>query len=166
MSAIAIRPERPQDCAAIRTVTEAAFAEAGHSDGTEADIVERLRAAGDLALSLVAEDEAGIVGHAAVSPVTVSDGSQHWYGLGPIGVLPRVRSRGIGTALMQRAIADMRERGAHGIVVLGEPEFYGRFGFEADPRLAYPGATGGYFQRLVMEGEPPRGTVRYAPAFG
>ena len=166
MSALTIRPETDADHAQIAVVTNAAFAEVEHSDGTEVQIVDRLRQDGDLALSLVAEDGERIVGHVALSPVTISDGSEHWYGLGPISVLPAHQREGVGLRLMQRAIADMRTMGARGIVLLGEPAYYSRFGFEHDPQLNYPGPPAQYFQRLVLEGEAPSGTVSYAPAFG
>ena len=166
MSALTIRPEKPVDHAQIGVVTDAAFAEVGHSDGSEVQIVEKLRAEGDLALSLVAEDGERIVGHVATSPVSISDGSKGWYGLGPISVLPSRQREGVGLRLMQRAIADMREKGARGIVLLGEPAYYSRFGFEHDPQLAFPGPPAEYFQRLVLDGNAPSGTVTYAPAFG
>ena len=165
MIALTIRPEAPGDHAQIGVVTHAAFANVENSSGKEVNIVEKLRGDGDLALSLVAEDGERIIGHVAVSPVEVSDGTRGWYGLGPISVLPVHQRKGVGLRLMQRAIADMRERGARGIVVLGEPVFYSRFGFEHDPQLAYPGGPPGYFQRLVLRGVPPSGTVSYAPAF-
>ena len=166
MSALTIRPEALQDHAAIGAVTRAAFAGAPHSDGSEPGIIERLRADGDLALSLVAEDGERIVGHVALSPVTIADGSKGWFGLGPIGVLPAFQKQAVGTQLMQRAIADMRALGAQGIVLLGDPAYYRRFGFEHDPALRYPGPPPEYFQRLVLEGEAPSGTVDYAKAFG
>ncbi|MBY6218839.1 GNAT family N-acetyltransferase [Qipengyuania aquimaris] len=166
MSALTIRPETDADHAQIAVVTNAAFVEVEHSDGSEVQIVDKLRQDGDLALSLVAEDGERIVGHVAVSPVTISDGSEDWYGLGPISVLPVHQREGVGLRLMQRAIADMRAAGARGIVLLGEPAYYSRFGFEHDPQLVYPGPPAEYFQRLVLEGEAPSGTVSYAPAFG
>ncbi|WP_417320035.1 GNAT family N-acetyltransferase [Erythrobacter aureus] len=166
MTAIAIRPEEPRDHAAIGVVTQAAFADAPQSDGSEVRIIERLRADGDLALSLVAEDCDRIVGHVAISPVEISDGSVGWYGLGPIAVLPSLQRQKIGSRLMQRAIADMRMQGARGLVLLGDPAFYRRFGFEHDPALRYPGPPPEYFQRLVVAGDAPSGDVRYAPAFG
>ena len=166
MSALTIRPENSSDHAQIGVVTDAAFAEVEHSDGSEVQIVERLRADGDLTLSLVAEDGEHIIGHVAVSLVSISDGSARWYGLGPISVLPAHQREGVGLRLMQRAIADMREMGAKGIVLLGEPAYYSRFGFEHDPQLSYPGPPAEYFQRLVFDGAPPSGTVTYAPAFG
>jgi putative acetyltransferase len=166
MSALIIRPETDADHAQISVVTNAAFAEVDHSDGSEVQIIDGLRQNGDLALSLVAEDGERIVGHVAISPVTISDGSRGWYGLGPISVLPACQREGVGLRLMQRAIADMREAGASGIVLLGEPAYYRRFGFEHDPQLSYPGPPAEYFQRLVLAGEAPSGTVSYAPAFG
>ncbi len=166
MTAIAIRPEEPRDHAAIGVVTQAAFADAPHSDGSEVRIIERLRADGDLALSLVAEDCDRIVGHVAISPVEISDGSVGWYGLGPIAVLPSLQRQKIGSRLMQRAIADMRMQGARGLVLLGDPAYYARFGFEHDPALRYPGPPPRYFQRLVVDGDAPSGDVRYARAFG
>ncbi|MBO6768800.1 MAG: N-acetyltransferase [Erythrobacter sp.] len=166
MTAIAIRPEEPRDHAAIGVVTQAAFADSPHSDGSEVRIIDRLRSDGDLTLSLVAEDGERIVGHLAVSPVQISDGSPDWYGLGPIAVLPSLQRQGVGLRLMQRAIADMRMRGARGIVLLGDPAYYQRFGFEHDPQLVFPGPPAEYFQRLVIDGDAPSGTVSYAPAFG
>lgn len=166
MTAIAIRPEEPRDHAAIGVVTQAAFADAPHSDGSEVRIIERLRADGDLALSLVAEDCDRIVGHVAISPVEISDSSVGWYGLGPIAVLPSLQRQKIGSRLMQRAIADMRMQGARGLVLLGDPAYYARFGFEHDPALRYPGPPPRYFQRLVVDGDAPSGDVRYARAFG
>ncbi|MBX7514213.1 N-acetyltransferase [Qipengyuania sp. GH38] len=166
MSAVAIRPERPPDHAAIAVVTEAAFRGQKHSDGSEVAIVDRLRKDGDLTLSLVAEDSERIVGHVAVSPVTIDGNAGNWYGLGPISVLPALQHKGIGSRLMQRALADMREIGAAGIMLLGNPAYYSRFGFEHDPRLEYPGPPPEYFQRLVLTGDAPTGVVSYAPAFG
>ena len=166
MSAIVIRPERDSDAPIIHALIAEAFRDMPFSEGDEADIVDALRRDGDLALSLVAEDAERMVGHVALSPVTVSDGTDRWYGLGPISVLPERQREGIGLRLMKRAIADSRAMGARGIVLLGDPAFYGRFGFEHDPKLAYPGPPPRYFQRLVLRGEPPTGTVSYAPAFG
>ncbi len=164
---IAIRPEQPGDERAIHALTEAAFRDMPYSDGDEQHVVDRLRSDGDLVLSLVATnmDEA-IVGHIAFSPVTISDGTPNWYGLGPVSVIPSAQRGGIGAALIERGIADMRELGARGIVLLGDPEYYARFGFEHDPQLAYPGPPAAYFQRLVLEGKAPTGRVGYAPGFG
>ncbi|MEC4630073.1 N-acetyltransferase, partial [Bacillus safensis] len=87
-----------------------------------------------------------LLGHVAVSPVTVSDGSTGWYGLGPISVLPARQGQGIGAALMRAAIDALRQQGARGCVLLGEPAYYGRFGFRAEPGLVLPGVPAEYFQ--------------------
>lgn len=164
---ITARRERAGDEAAISALIEAAFRAAPHSGGQEAAIVSRLRDDGDLALSLVAVnmDEA-IVGHVAFSPVTISDRSGRWFGLGPVSVIPLRQNAGIGTMLIRTGLGALRELGARGCVVLGEPGYYRRFEFEYDPALRYPGPPPEYFQRLVLAGEPPRGVVGYAPAFG
>ncbi|MFW5633750.1 MAG: GNAT family N-acetyltransferase [Erythrobacter sp.] len=164
--AITIRPEAPGDEEAIRDLTSAAFEGVQHSDGSEPAIVDRLRRDGDLALSLVAQDETGIVGHIAFSRVTISDGAQRWYGLAPVSVWPELHHRGVGGTLVRRGIADLAERGARGIVLLGEPDYYARFGFRHEPQLVYPGPPPEYFQCLLLEGDLPRGEVSYAPAFG
>lgn len=166
MSAVEIRPERRGDAPAIFALTEAAFRDMPFSDGDEQHLVDRLRADGDLTLSLVAEDAERIVGHIGFSPVTISDGSVGWFGLGPVSVWPDLQRQGIGGALVRRGIADIRELGGRGIVLLGSPDYYARFGFEHDPDLQYPGPPAEYFQRLVLEGAAPTGIVSYARAFG
>ena len=161
-----MRREAPGDEAAIHALTAAAFADMPFADGDEPELVDALRAAGDLTLSLVAVDGAAIVGHIAFSPVAISDGTRAWYGLGPVSVAPAIQRRGIGSALIRRGLADMGERGAGGIVLLGSPAYYARFGFGHDPELCYPGPPPAYFQRLVLAGEAPRGIVTYVAAFG
>lgn len=161
-----IRPEWAGEEPAISALVTAAFAGVDHAGGNEAAIVEGLRAAGDLALSLVATDPLRIIGHAAFSPVAISDGTQGWFGLGPVAVLPAVQRLGIGGKLIRAGLAMLGARGARGVVVLGSPAYYGRFGFRAEPGIAYSGVPAEYFQALVIAGDLPRGTVRYAPAFG
>ncbi|WP_428306351.1 GNAT family N-acetyltransferase [Lacipirellula sp.] len=161
-----IRTETLGDAAAIEAVTASAFLNAPHTDHTEQFIVAALRAAGALSISLVAEDAGSIVGHVAVSPVTISDGSSDWYGLGPISVLPARQGEGIGTALMRAAITALRELSAAGCVVLGEPAYYGRFGFKAAPELVLPGVPAEYFMAVQFrDGALPDGDVFYHAAF-
>ena len=162
-----VREEQPADMAAIAALTQAAFDSAPHASGTESAILDRLRAAGDLALSLVLLDaEAEIVGHAAFSPVTISDATAGWFGLGPVSVAPFRQRTGIGSAVIRAGIHRLRENGARGCVVLGDPDYYGRFGFRHEPQLIYPEVPPEYFQALVFAGPAPQGTVSYAPAFG
>ena len=161
-----IRPERPGDEAAIADVIEAAFLLAKHCDGTEAQIVERLRGSGALTLSLVAVEEDSVIGHVAFSPVTIDGEDRQWFGLGPVAVRPDRQGKGTGSALIREGLNRLRGAGAMGCVLVGEPEYYGRFGFVADSRLAYPELPAEYFQALPFGGDLPTGTVAYHPAFG
>ncbi len=163
---LSIRAERQGDEAAIRALTAAAFAGLPYSDGSEPRIVDTLRDDGDLALSLVAETGGEILGHVAFSPVTIEGGEDGWFGLGPVSAHPDRQRRGIGTRLIEAGIAELRLLGARGIVLVGDPAYYARFGFERDPRLVYPHPGGEYLQRLILSGEGTGGVVRYAPAFG
>lgn len=163
---ISLRPEQHGDEDAIHALIEAAFRDMKMSDGGEPDLVRQLRASGSLALSLVAENDRRIVGHIAFSPVAIEDGTKGWFGLGPVTALPRLQRQGIGSALIRRGIADLRVADAQGIVVLGEPGYYERFGFEHRSELRLPGPPPEYFQAMLLAGEWPRGAVRYAPAFG
>jgi len=160
-----IRNEHPTDAAAVRALVTTAFAGAPHSSGTEAAIVDALRLAGALTLSLVAEERNGIVGHVAFSPVTIDGGAGAWFGLGPVAVMPEAQGRGIGCRLISDGLDRLRCLGAMGCVVLGEPDYYGRFGFESDPALFYPGVPARYFQRLIFAGPAPRGEVAYHDGF-
>lgn len=161
-----IRPERPTDAGAIRDITQAAFRGLAHSDQTEAAIVETLRAAGALAVSLVADQDGEILGHAAFSPVRIDGRDAGWFGLGPVSVRPGRQRTGIGRALILDGLGRLRALGAAGCVVLGDPAYYGRFGFGSDPALVYPPAPRPYFQRLVLAGPAAAGEVAYHPAFG
>ncbi|HEX7863548.1 MAG TPA: N-acetyltransferase [Variovorax sp.] len=162
---ITIRNEAPADAQAIEALTAVAFLAAEHSSHTEQFIVNALRRAGQLSVSLVAEDGGRIVGHVAISPVLISDGAQGWYGLGPISVAPQRQGQGIGSELMTKALAALHDVSAAGCVVLGDPAYYGRFGFAATPALAYPGVPPEYFQALPLAGPMPSGIVSYHAAF-
>lgn len=165
MTEFIIRTEQPGDEGAIHQLTAAAFKDMPYSEGDEQHLIDALRRDGDLALSLVAEDTARIIGHIAFSRVEISDGTQNWYDLGPVSVWPELQHRGIGSALISQGIADLRERGAVGIVLLGSPVYYARFGFVHEPQLRYPGPPPEYFQCLLLSGELPVGDVTYARAF-
>lgn len=160
------RPENVQDIAEIRALMAAAFKDAPHSDGREGAIVDALRAAGALTVSLVAEQEGEIVGHVAFSPVAIGGKAADWYGLGPVAVRPDRQRHGIGTRLVGAGLELIKDLGAAGCVVLGDPGYYARFGFEADPALQFPGVPAAYFQRLDFGHAAGRGgVVVYHPAF-
>lgn len=161
-----IRPEIPADVDAITALTAQAFLQAEHTSHTEQFIVNALRRAGVLTISLVAQAKEGaLLGHVALSPVTVSDGSAGWYGLGPISVAPEQQGQGIGSQLMRRALDDLRTLGAAGCVLLGDPAYYGRFGFAPRAGLVLEGVPPEYFMALAFVGEWPQGMVRYHAAF-
>lgn len=162
---IKLRSERPPDLSAIEALIAAAFRDAPHASHTEHFIVGTLRQAGQLSISLIAADEEDIVGHVAVSPVSVSDGTKGWYGLGPLSVLPAYQGRKIGSRLVEQALLKLRGLHACGCVVLGEPQYYRRFGFQAMPQLTFPGVPPEYFQAIAFEADIPFGVVTYQEAF-
>ncbi|GGF53010.1 GNAT family N-acetyltransferase [Alteromonas lipolytica] len=162
---IQIRPEQPDDIPQIHELTVAAFRTAPHSDHNEQFIIEALRSASALSISLVAEDKSRLVGHVAVSPVEITNGAGEWFGLGPVSVSPERQSSGIGSALMVAAIETLKQMGANGCVVLGDPGFYQRFGFAPKDGLILPGVPAAYFQALVFKGNAPEGKVSYHEAF-
>jgi len=143
-----VRPDEPRDIDAIAKLTEAAFSEVERSSKTEQFIVNALRQAGQLSVSLVAEQGGSVVGHVAASPVEVSTGAAGWFGLGPISVGPAQQGRGIGSALMREALARLKQLGARGCMLLGDPAFYKRFGFARSAVLTLPGVPPEYFQAL------------------
>lgn len=162
---LTLRPETPADADAICEVTVAAFATLAVSDQTEQFVIAALRAAGALAVSLVAEQGGGVVGHVAFSPVTVSDGTPGWYGLGPVSVLPALQRTGIGQALIRAGLDRVKELGARGCCLVGHPGYYGRFGFQNVSELGVEGVPAEAFFALAFDGRLPQGTVTFHPAF-
>ena len=165
MSKTIIRKEQSGDEASIGEVTRAAFHDHPHSNQTEHLIVDALRRAGVLAISLVAERSSEVVGHIAFSPVTITDGSSGWYGLGPVSVLPALQGQGIGQELVRAGLTELRALGARGCVLLGEPAYYGRFGFANSSALQLPGVPQEYFLALQFDTAHAFGEVIYHPAF-
>jgi len=162
---IEIVSESIGDAAQIHCVTEQAFLNAPHTEHTEQFVVDALRRSGALTISLVAKADGEIIGHVAISPVSISDSATGWFGLGPISVLPEFQGRGVGAKLMKSALAALEAIGAAGCVVLGDPDYYGRFGFKVVKGLVYSGAPAEYFQALCLKDEFPRGEVHYHEAF-
>jgi putative acetyltransferase len=161
-----IRRERPEDVSAIHQLTLEAFENAAHTSHTEHLIVDGLRTAGVLTISLVAERDGRIVGHVALSPVEISDGSDRWFGLGPISVAPDQQRCGVGTLLMSQAIQELKGLQAAGCVLLGDPAYYRKFGFQPDPGLILAGVPAEYFQALQLDcATQPKGVVTYHSAF-
>lgn len=169
IAAAHIREETAADHAAIAAVQEAAFRDHPFSQHEEAQIVARLREHGALALSLVATAAGSVelIGHIAFSPVRVAGQACGWFGLGPVAVLPALQRRGIGSALIETGLARLRESGAAGCVLLGDPAYYRRFGFAQQPGLLLPGVPASHFLALRLEAARPwpAGTVSYDAAF-
>jgi putative acetyltransferase len=162
---ITLRSETPADATAIHDVTVAAFATLEISGHTEQFIVEALRAAGALTVSLVAELDGRVVGHIAFSPVGMSDGTPNWYGLGPVSVLPAYQRLGIGRALIEEGLSRLKALNALGVCLVGHPGYYTRFGFENVAGLGVEGVPDEVFFALAFDGRMPQGTVAFHEAF-
>jgi putative acetyltransferase len=162
---IIIRNETDADVSAITEVTVAAFEPLEISNNTEQFIIEALRAANALTISLVAEVDGRVVGHIAFSPVTISDGTQDWYGLGPVSVLPECQRQGIGGALIQEGLSRLKTMNARGCCLVGHPEYYKRFGFDNAPELVCEGVPPEAFFALPFDGKTPQGIVTFHEAF-
>ncbi|KAA3503886.1 N-acetyltransferase [Rhizobium rhizogenes] len=160
-----IRPEQQGDEEAIARVTEDAFRNVDHSDKTEHLIVERLRKAGALTVSLVAEDSEGIVGHIGFSPVTLTSGETGWFCLAPLSVTPDRQGQGVGSRLAREGLAALERLNAAGCVVAGDPDYYGRFGFRPVKGLSAEGIPDEYFTVLRLHGGTPSGIVGFHPGF-
>lgn len=161
-----IRVETPEDIQAIREVTRTAFAPMPFSDQSEAAIIDNLRAAGALTLSLVAEEGGQIIGHAAFSRVNIWGSTGGWFCLGPVAVQPARQKAGVGVALISDGLQRLIALNASGCVVVGSPDYYGRFRFQSDPHLRYDGTDTQFVQRLVFTGPDPKGNIEYHLAFG
>jgi putative acetyltransferase len=162
---IVIRDETPEDTGAITDVTVAAFATLEVSQHTEQFIVEALRAAHALTVSLVAELEGRVVGHIAFSPLTMPDGASGWFGLGPVSVLPEYQRQGIGGALIREGLARLQKLGAKGCCLVGHPEYYRQFGFVNPAGLGHEHVPPEVFFALSFDGDMPQGTVTFHEAF-
>lgn len=160
-----VRNEKRSDVKVISEVTIAAFKNHPISNHTEQFIIDALRDANALTLSLVAEINGQVVGHIAFSPVTVSDGSMGWYGLGPISVLPEYQRQGIGKSLVYEGLSLLKAMGGKGCVLVGDPKYYERFGFKNLPDLILEGVPQEYFLTLPFGESKAHGIVVFHEGF-
>jgi putative acetyltransferase len=162
---IVIRRETDSDVSAITEVTAAAFKTLEISNHTEQFIITALRAAKALTLSLVAEADGRVIGHIAFSPVTISDGTQDWYGLGPVSVLPEYQRNGVGKALIEQGLSRLKGLNARGCCLVGHPDYYRKFGFSNMSGLVHEGIPQDVFFALSFDGHIPQGTVTFHEGF-
>jgi len=160
-----IREEQAKDYAAIYALTERAFKGKPYAGGDEQDLVDRLRACGVLAPSLVAIIDKQIIGHIAFSPATVADRTSPWFALGPVSVLPEHQSKGIGAALIERGLDEIEKRGALGCILTGNPDYYQRFGFEFANANAPSNEPTEFFMLKLLSTSKPTGAFTFHPAF-
>ena len=160
-----IRDEKSTDYNAISEVTIAAFEKMEISNHTEQFIIEALRSAKALSVSLVAEEDGRVVGHIAFSPVTMSDGTKDWYGLGPVSVHPDFQRKGIGKALIRKGLSLLKDLKAKGCCLVGHPQYYRQFGFENVEGLIHEGVPPEVFFVLSFDGNVPQGHVVFHDGF-
>jgi putative acetyltransferase len=162
---VTVRNEVVSDIKAIAEVTIAAFKNLTVSNHTEQFIIDALRAANALTVSLVAELNGHVGGHVAFSPVTISDGSLNWYGLDPVSVLPEHQREGIGKSLIQEGLSRLRGLGAQGCCLVGDPKYYQRFGFRNFSGFVHKGVPQKVFLALPFKRHLPKGTVTFHKGF-
>ena len=158
---IIIRNEKDADVDTITEVTVTAFKTLEISNHTEQFIVEALRANNALKVSLIAE----VDGHVAFSPVTISDGTQNWYGLGPVSVLPEHQRKGIGKSLILEGVSRLKGLNAKGCCLVGQPDYYRKLGFKNVSGLVHEGVPQQVFLAMSFDGQIPQGTVNFHDGF-
>jgi putative acetyltransferase len=165
VASLVIRAEQSADVDAVEAILREAFADHPHSQQTEHLIVHRLRKGGELVLPQIAVLAGVTVGYATFSAVGLSPAHDGWYGLGPVAVAPDFQGLRIGSALIDDGLKALKAMGAAGCVVLGEPRFYRRFGFEQGHGVTFDGAPPEYFMAHAFRGAVPTAAVSYHPAF-
>ena len=161
-----IRRERPEDVPAIHRVVADAFGRE-----TEADLVDLIRTRGESELSLVATDGPKILGHVLLSEVTLVPTPKprlRIWGVAPVSVAGRHQKKGVGSQLMESAIEQSRKAGVDALVLLGEPAYYGRFGFETTHLGNEYGATKHFMALELVPGclEGVEALCKYVGSFG
>lgn len=163
---VLIREENENDYEIISDIMKSAFETLEISYHTEQFIIKALRFAKALTVSLVAEINGRVVGHIAFSPVTMSDGTKDWYGLGPVSVHPDFQRKGIGKVLIQEGLSRLRNLKARGCCLVGHPEYYRQFGFDNVEGLVLEGVPQEVFFALSFDGKIQQGNVLFHEGFG
>jgi len=161
---VVIRCESVADQDAIRSLTARAFSGLSFSDGTEPLVIDALREANALALSLVGVLCEQIVGHLAFSEVGPPQQSG-WFVLGPVSVEPRLQRRGVGSQLIEAGLKALRKQDAKGCVLVGDHRYYRRFGFVVAPAFAPPEYPSQHFQVVRFTSSFPNAPITFHPGF-
>jgi len=106
-----------------------------------------------------------VVGHVKLSPVTISDGTQNWYGLGPVSVLPEHQRKGIGKSLILEGLSRLKGLNAKGCCLVGHPDYYRKLGFKNVSGLVHEGVPQQVFLAMSFDGQIPQGTVNFHDGF-
>ena len=160
-----LRKETVADVEAITEVTIAAFKNHPISRHTEQFIINTLRDANALTISLVAEIDGRVVGHVAFSPVIIFDGAKDWYGLGPVSVLPEYQNQGIGKSLINEGLSLLKQLNGKGCALVGDPNYYKWFGFKNFSELVHDGVPQKVFLALPFNEKIPQGIVVFHEGF-
>jgi putative acetyltransferase len=160
-----IRDARLEDIPAIYDLTKRAFAPMPFAGGNEQDLINTARDAGALSISLVAEIGSRIVGHVAFTPAMAADNTLGWFGLGPVAVEPELQRKGIGQQLINEGLRKLRAWNAAGCIVVGDPNYYQRFGFRLSPALTPASQPPEYYMMLSLTALQPNAVVDFHPLF-
>lgn len=161
-----IQEEEAAHHLAVFELIEGAFRGRPYSEGDEQYLPRSLRESDALELSLVALDRGRVLGNVVFSRVEIGGQDLNWFGLGPVAVEPKFQRRGVGGSLIRKGLEILKEtRDARGVVLVGDPSYYQRFGFERIPGLEYEGVDPKYFQGIHFRGSLPQGNVRFHPCF-
>lgn len=165
MLALKIRTEQASDIFDIDKVTELAFHGMPYSGGDESEIIARLRQASALSCSLVAVDGDQLLGHVAFSPATLGSDDEHWFALGPVSVMPKSQGCGIGSKLIEAGLGQLQSQGALGCILVGNPDYYRRFGFVLSPENCAKDEPPEYFMMKQFKPSEVSGRFSFHRAF-
>ena len=164
MNDLTIRLEKREDRNAIWQLTKDAFDGRPYAGGDEQDVIDRLRAAGALVVSLVAMEGDTLVGQASFSPAELSSGKGTWFALGPISVAPDHQGRGIGGKLIEAGIEAIGKLRASGCILTGDPSYYSRHGFAPAPEHCPANEPAEFFMLRLITNQAVRGNFTFHQA--
>ncbi|WP_373976571.1 N-acetyltransferase [Chitinibacter sp. SCUT-21] len=163
--------ESPTDAAQHRAVTELlqqAFANHPYSNNSEHQLVTALRQQQALTIALLGVHQGHVVACVYASAVNLHQAEgikRGWHCIAPVAVLPEFQKQGLGSQLMNRALVDLQSMGAKGCVLVGEAEYYQRFGFERVHGLTSAGIPDQFVLAKSFAAEKAQGQIQYHPAF-